>query len=301
MKNYLTTAALITLVVFALFVPDLVGPYYVTVALNLCMWIALTQSWIILSGMGGYISLGHVVFFGLGGYTSVLLWQLVPLIIAIPAAGAVAGIFALVIGAPVLRVWGPYFVILTFGLAELVKYVVLITETNLGKSSRLLFGTPETAELYYVMFGLAFVATVLAWLIRRSRLGQGLLAIREDEPTAQTIGVPVTRYKVLAYALSAVIPGMVGGLMVLRSSYFEPLQIFNPVVSFNIVTMAIIGGSDDWRGPIIGCIFLVTMYELLWANVPELYMIIVGLLLVGFVLFAPMGIVGRVTMQRNNT
>lgn len=272
--------------------PLLGGDYYLGVGFQLLMWIALTQSWVLLSGFTGYISLGHAVFYGLGGYLTVLTWHIVPLPLAIPLSGLVAALFAGLIGYPVMRVRGPYFVILTFGLAELVKYIVINVEAALGKFGRLMMGAPGLPTLYWVMLALAVTATLLVVLVGRSRFGAGLRAIREDEPAAETVGVPTARYKLAAYALSAAIPGMVGGLAALRTSYFEPQQIFSPTISFTVVTMAMIGGSDRARGPIMGALFLVLLSELLWANLAELYMIILGVLLIGFVLFAPSGIDG---------
>jgi len=291
-------AAVIVVGLFALAVPYLVGNYYVSVALTLCMWIALTQSWAILSGMAGYISLGHVLFYGLGGYVSVLAWKTLPLWVSIPMAGVVTGLFALIIGAPVLRVRGPYYVILTIGIAELVKYIEINVESTIAQAGRLMFGAPPVATLFYVMLALAVAASLLTWGIRRSRLGAGLIAIREDEPAAETIGVPVVRYKVYAYVLSAIIPGMVGAVMGLRLTYVEVLQLFNPVVSFTIVTMAIIGGSDDARGPVLGAGFLMILSEFLWSSLPQLYMIVLGILLVTFVLFAANGMVGLFTRRK---
>ncbi|MGH6879653.1 branched-chain amino acid ABC transporter permease [Hypericibacter sp.] len=272
--------------------PFLGGDYDLGVGFQLMMWIALTQSWVLLSGFTGYISLGHAVFYGLGGYLTVLTWHIVPLPLAIPLSGLVAALFAGLIGYPVMRVRGPYFVILTFGLAELVKYIVINVEAALGKFGRLMMGAPGLSTLYWAMLALAVAATLLVVLVGRSRFGAGLRAIREDEPAAETVGVPTARYKLAAYALSAAIPGMVGGLAALRTSYFEPQQIFSPTISFTVVTMAMIGGSDRARGPIMGALFLVLLSELLWANLAELYMIILGLLLIGFVLFAPSGIDG---------
>jgi branched-chain amino acid transport system permease protein len=272
--------------------PLMGGDYYLGIGFQLLMWIALTQSWVLLSGFTGYISLGHAVFYGLGGYLTVLTWHIVPLPLAIPLSGLAAALFAGLIGYPVMRVRGPYFVILTFGLAELVKYIVINVEAALGKFGRLMMGAPGLSTLYAVMLALAVAATLLVVLVGRSRFGAGLRAIREDEPAAETVGVPTARYKLAAYALSAAIPGMVGGLVALRTSYFEPQQIFSPTLSFTIVTMAMIGGSDRARGPIMGALFLVLLSELLWANLAELYMIILGLLLIGFVLFAPSGIDG---------
>ncbi len=164
-----------------------------------------------------------------------------------------------------------------------------------------MIGLPPISTLYYVALGLAITATFMAWGVRRSKLGVGLIAIREDEAAAETIGVPVIRYKVYAYVLSAIIPGMVGGLMGLRNTYMEVVHIFDPMVSFTIVSMAIIGGSDDARGPFFGALFLVALLELLWTNWPQIYMIILGILLIGFVLFAPNGITGLVDAARRRT
>lgn len=282
----------------ALIVPEFFSTYYVTVAFTLCMWIALTQSWTILSGMAGYISLGHVVFYGIGGYIVAVAWRVLPIYVSIPLAGLATGLFALIIGYSVLRVRGPYFVILTFGIAELVKFILFYIEAAVGKPGRFMIGLPPIEQLYYIVLGFAVAATLLAWGVRRSKLGAGLIAIREDEEAAETFGVPVARYKVYAYVLSAIIPGMVGGLMGLRNTYMEVVHIFNPVVSFTIVTMAIIGGSDDARGPVYGAVFLAVLYELLWSSLPQLYMIVLGALLIAFVLFAPNGIVGLTARLR---
>ncbi len=286
-------AGLVVVLGLAALLPSAGSDYLIGVGLTLFMWIALTESWVLLSGLTGYISLGHAVFFGLGSYIAVLGWGVVPLWLAVILGGAGAGLIALVMGYPVLRVRGPYFVILTFGIAELVKFCVVNIEAGLGKAGRLLFGAPSLETLYYIMIPLAGCAIALTYWVRRSRFGTGLRAIRENEEAAETLGVPVARYKIAAFALSAIIPGMVGAVMVLRITYFEPLQSFNPVVSFTIVSMAIIGGSDDAPGPLLGAISLVIVSELLWASMPQAYMIILGALLVGFVLWAPDGLYGR--------
>ncbi|MGI9333831.1 MAG: branched-chain amino acid ABC transporter permease [Gammaproteobacteria bacterium] len=276
----------------------LCGPYWTLVALNLAMWIALTQSWSLFCGLTGYISLGHVVAYGIGGYIVATTFKTLPLWASVAFGGASAGLFALLVAIPVLRVRGPYFVILTFGLAELVKYVLLYVETAMGKSSRLLFGAPGPDVLLFWVGVLAVAATLANHLVGVSRFGRGLVAIREDETAAETIGVPAVRYKALAFAFSAVIPGMVGGLMTLRSTYFEVLQVFSPTISFSIVTMAIIGGSADARGPVLGALFMVGLSELLWRSTPQLYFIALGLFLIAFVLFAPEGLTGLMRRSR---
>jgi len=273
--------------------PLVVGPYALGVGLSLLMWIALAESWAMFSGLSGYISLGHAVFYGVGAYVTVLLWHVLPLWLAIPLSGLAAGLLAVCLGWPCLRVRGPYFVILTLGISEFVKYVVISNEAALGRNGRLLIGTPSLTVLFEAMLALALVSMALLQVVRSSRLGVGLLAIREDEVAAEAVGVNASALKLLAFALSALIPGMVGGLMILRSTYFEPLQAFSPTTSFTIVTIAILGGSDEVPGPLLGAVFLVLMSELLWARAPEIYMIILGVLLVAFVLFVPEGLLGR--------
>lgn len=274
--------------------PLLVGPYGLGIALNVLMWVALAESWAMFSGLSGYISLGHAVFYGVGAYVTVLLWQLVPLWLAIPLSGLGAGLLAVVLGWPCLRVRGPYFVILTLGVSEFVKYIVISSEAALGRNGRLLIGTPSLVVLFEAMVVIAIASMVALYVVRSSRLGAGLLAIREDEVAAEAVGVNAAALKLLTFTLSALVPGIVGGLMILRSTYFEPLQAFNPTTSFTIVTIAILGGSDDVPGPLLGAVLLVLLSELLWARAPEVYMIILGVLLVAFVLFVPEGLMGRV-------
>src|SRR5262249_52654897 len=156
---------------------------------------ALAASWGVLSGMTGYISLGHAVFYGIGGYVMVLSWTLLSPWLALPLAGLAAAALAVLLGYPCLRGRGPHFVILTFGVAELVKYIVVAIEAALGKSGRLLFGTPALATLFYAMAALAALSLAIAYLVRRSRFGAGLIAIREDETAAETVGVDVVALK----------------------------------------------------------------------------------------------------------
>jgi branched-chain amino acid transport system permease protein len=269
-----------------------VGAYWQVVLLNLAMWIALTQSWSLFSGLTGYISLGHAVGYGIGAYVVASTFQVLPLWASVPLGGLAAGLFGLIVAVPVLRVRGPYFVILTFGLAELVKFALLNLDQARGVTSRLLFGAPGTQTLLLWMAVLAAAATLLRHYAGASRFGRGLIAIREDETAAETVGVPVTRLKVVAFALSLTIPGMVGGMMALRSTFFEVLQVFSPTISFTIVTMAIIGGAGDARGPILGALFLVGLAEVLRSAAPQLYLIALGIVLVAFVLYAPGGMLG---------
>ena len=289
---------ILAVLALAALLPLAASEYWIGVGITLAMWIALTQSWAVLSALSGYISLGHVVFYGLGSYVVVATWERLPLAASVPLAACAAALFAFVIGLPVLRVRGPYFVILSFGVAELVKYVLIAIEAAQGNASRLILGAPGLGTLYELLLGLAALATLLAAGIRMTRLGHGLRAIREDEEAAETLGVPVTRYKLAALVLSAAVPGAVGGVMALRSTYFEPAQVFDPMISFSMIAMVIIGGGDDLRGPILGAVLLSLISEFLWASAPQLYMIVLGALLCAFVLFVPEGLCGRLLRVR---
>jgi branched-chain amino acid transport system permease protein len=284
----LWSCSLLTLAVL----PFVANDYIIGIGLTLLMWLALTQSWCLLSKMTGYVSLGHVVFYGIGAYLVVVTWQEIPLPLAILGAGLLSALVAALVGLPVLRVRGPYFVILTFGLAELVKYIITWIESASGVASRILFGAPDLPVIYFSMFALALVSVAMLTWVGSSRFGHGLRSLRENEEAAETLGVPVVRYKLIAFVLGAAIPGMVGAVMALRSTYFVVGQVFDPMISVTVIAMAILGGGDNARGPLLGVIFLSLLSEMLWVNAPLLYLVILGAILMIFVLVVPNGLLG---------
>jgi branched-chain amino acid transport system permease protein len=288
----------LVLLVLCALVPFFSKDYVIGLGLTLLMWLALTQSWSVLSNLTGYVSLGHVVFYGLGSYIVVITWQQIPLPLALAGAGAASALFAFLVGFPVLRLRGPYFVVLTFGLAELVKYGLVAFEAEIGVSSRLIFGAPDIRYIYWTMLALAAAATILLKTVHQSRFGHALRSLRENEEAAETVGIPVARFKLFAFTLSAIIPGMVGGVMALRSTYFEAGQAFDSMISLNMIVMSIIGGGDSARGPVLGVLTLVLLSELLWTKAPQLYMIVLGLLLILFVIKFPNGLLGWYASQK---
>ncbi len=181
---------------------------------------------------------------------------------------------------------------LTFGLSEFVKHSLTSVETAIYSFGRVLIGTPSLEYLFWAMLAIASMAFVIANLVRFSKFGDGLRAIKEEETAAETIGIPVSRLKALAFGISAIIPGLVGGVMVMRAGSFDADYSFNPLMSLTIICMAIIGGGDNPRGPLLGAMLLVVLSELLWTRFPQLYMLIVGLILVTFVLILPNGLSG---------
>lgn len=283
----------IALVVIGLcFLPMGVSDYHISVLLDLLMWIALTESWIILSGYTGYVSLGHSAFFGMGAYFMAMTWTKIPYALGVLLAGFVCAAFAFIIGLPFLRVRGPYFVILTLGLTEITKYIFINLEIRLGGTvGRILMMTPESHTLYYSVLAVCVMATAAAYLIKKSRFGTGLFSIKEDEDAANSLGVNTSLYKWLAFGISASFPGMIGAILALRRSYIDPYTVFNPMVSFQVIVMAFLGGVEGFEGAMVGAIVLTLVSEALWAHYPYYYMIILGIIMILIVKFMPMGVV----------
>jgi branched-chain amino acid transport system permease protein len=290
--------AFVLAVAAAAFLPATGSDYLLGIGLTLVMWIALAESWVLFSGYSGYVSLGHVVFYGIGAVSVAVTWGSVPLVAAAALGSVAAAVLAVAIGGPSLRVRGPYFVMLTFGIAEFVKYAVIAVEARVGSGSRMLLGAPDLEVLYWMMLGLAAAGFALAWAVSAGRIGAALRAIREDETAADTIGVNVARYKVIAFGLSAIIPAAVGAIMTARGGYFEAHPAFDPLISLTVICIAVIGGTNSPLGPLFGAILLVGLQELLWTRFPHLYMVVLGVLLIVFVLLVPGGLTGRIRRVR---
>jgi len=266
--------------------------YHVSVVLDILMWVALTESWIILSGYTGYISLGHSAFFGIGAYLMAMTVTSLPFALVVILAGVLSSVFAFAIGLPFLRIRGPYFVILTLGLTELTKYVFINLEIKLGGTvGRVIMVAPDLLVLYYSMLVLAVVTTATAYFTKNSRFGVALFSIKEDEDAANALGVNTSLYKLLAFGISAAIPGMVGALLALRRSYIDPYTAFSPMISFQVIVMAFLGGVEGFEGAMVGAIILTLISEILWAQYPYHYMIILGTIMILIVKFMPQGLV----------
>ncbi len=284
--------ASLTVVLCLSLLPLTASDYLVSVFLDVLMWIALTQSWIILSGFTGYISLGHSAFFGLGGYVMAMTFTQVPYLLGIIIAGMLSAAFAFVIGFPFLRVRGPYFVILTLGLTELTKHIFINLEIKLGGTvGRIIMGAPDLHTLYYLVLIVSILATLTAFFIKNSRFGIGLFSIKENEDAANALGINTSFYKWLAFGISAFFPGMIGAILALRRSYIDPYTVFSLTVSFQVIVMAFLGGIEDIEGAMIGAVILTLISEALWARYPYYYMIILGIIMILLVKFLPLGII----------
>jgi branched-chain amino acid transport system permease protein len=201
-------------------------------------------------------------------------------------------VLALVVGSLALRLRGPYFAVFTFGLAELVKHSLIWYETSVtGTIGRLIMDPPGALALYYTVLGVAAAAVVTAAVLRRSRWGLALVGIGADEERAETLGIDTVRVKIVTFALSASFLGAVGAAMAPRWTYLDP-QVFSPLVSFQTVIMALVGGAASLWGPVLGAAFLGLAAEILLVRFRYLYMMGLGLTLIVVVLLLPQGLAG---------
>jgi branched-chain amino acid transport system permease protein len=282
--------------VLALAVYPMMGTGYGTRSvLQVFGWIALAGSWNIISGLTGYVSFGHVAFFGIGAYTAGILiasvgwtWPLAAL-----AGGVAAALLALGIGGPCLRLKGPYFAIAMLGLNEVLRALVSYFEGLTGGGNGLSLPTLDaTVPVYYAMGLTAAAVTVGARLIIGSRFGLRLMTIREDEVAAEAMGIPTFRHKLLAFLLSAIGPGIAGALTARDQGYIEPLSVFPLATTITMIVMTLFGGKGTVWGPVLGAVVLFVAQELVWARYPYVHPLLFGAIIVAVVLVMPRGVLG---------
>ena len=301
MKRAFLVGLAVVLVALALYPMQATG-YGIRTMLQLFMWVALAQSWNLISGLTGYVSFGHVAFFGMGAYTAGIL--IGTLCWAWPAAclagGVMAMVLALVIGWPCLRLKGPYFAIAMLGLNEVLRVIVSYYEGLTGGGNGLSLPTLHASvPIYYAMGLVALAVTGLTYLIITSRFGLRLMTIREDEVAAEAMGIDAFRHKLYAFLLSAVGPGIVGGLAARDQGYIEPLSVFPLITTITMIVMALFGGKGTIWGPVLGAVVLFTFQELVWARFIYLHQLFFGAIIVVVVLLMPRGILGVLQQKYN--
>lgn len=292
----------VILLILALF-PWLGPPvYFVSFLFTVFMYITLSSSWNLIGGYAGYLSFGHVAFFGIGAYSTTLMvkaFDLSPVgtVLSALPSGLIAAVVAVVIGYPCLRLRGPYFAVITLCFAFVVQLAVKNIEAFGGadglwlKSMDLPIGISR-AILFELMLLLTVVTVVVSIFVVRSKFGAGLRAIKEDEDVAQTMAINAPLLKIEAFALSAFFPGIAGGIFAYYITYLHPDIVFDVNISILIVLMSLFGGGSSWLGPVVGATALTIINELLSTFVKaELARIIYGCLFIMVIIFMPDGII----------
>ncbi len=271
--------------------PFFLEAYGLGLMIGITGYVTLATAWSLFSGPTRYISLATVAFFGIGAYTVAVLSETLayPLIL-LAALGLGLGV-ALLVGLSTLRLAGVYFVIFTFGLAELVRQLITWYEVNVtGTLGRYIFLPLEPRHIYWQLLALAAITLLVAWGIGRSRIGLALKIIGDDEVVAAHCGIDIARVKLALFAISASIITLVGAIQAPRWVYIEPAIVFNPTISFLTLIMALLGGPAQLWGPLLGAVPLFLLFEWLSANFPDHYSIILGLLFIAIVFLVPNGV-----------
>jgi branched-chain amino acid transport system permease protein len=268
--------------------------YSVILMTSILMYVIITVSWTIFSGSTGYISLATAAFFGVGIYTTVILGKALPLPIIVIIGGLISSCLAILTGALTLRLRGVYFIIFTFGLVELIKFLLLWVEIVVtGRRGRFVV-VVDNVTIYYIILAIFVVLVITAFIIRRSKYGLALQSIGENEEAANHIGINVTLLKVVTFAISAFFMGAVGSAIAARWTYIDPYSAFNILFSFMPVLMAIFGGMGNLFGPVIGAAIFAYLEEALITKFPYYYMLIFGTILVVTILYLPNGLFGLI-------
>lgn len=275
--------------------------YVLQVGITILMWIAMTSGWNILGGYTGYTSLGHNVFFGVGAYVGgigLVYYDISPFITA-PLAGLVALILGAFVGLITFRAKGPAFIIATIAFLFIV-FLLMDNWEYVGGANGLSLPLPDIdvtwvkVPFYYAMMIAAMGSVLLGHRVAHSKMGLALRAIAADEVKAEVAGIDTRRFKLMAFALSAFFPGVVGAIWGYSLTYLRPTAFFAISVAANFVLMSIIGGRGTVAGPVIGATFLIALNELsvTYLGGSEINLAFTGLIMVLALLFFPLGLVG---------
>jgi branched-chain amino acid transport system permease protein len=291
--NATALRATVGILVLLAFVPALHSSYYENLGRGVLMFATLSLGWNIIGGYTGYVSFGNVVFFGLGAYTTAVLWQhwqQQSILLAVVCAIVVGVVFALVLGVPILRLRGHYFAIGTLGIALATQEIISNIDWLGAGSGYAVRPLEAFSSYYYAMWIVCALSMLATYLIARSKLGYALVAIRENEAAAAVLGVDATRYKVIAWTISAAMAAAAGAVFGGANGFVDPPTAF--AVDDNVfpIVMALLGGVSTVAGPLVGALILTAINETLWSHFPQIHTLFFGVAIVAVVVFLPRGL-----------
>jgi len=287
--------------------------YYYFAAYVILQSLIMAVAWNILGGFTGYVNFGAAGFFAVAAYTTIALNKYLqglglqpPMLVYIAAGAVVCGLIGLGTGYLTLRLRGVYFAIATLALAVVFQTLANNWDYVGGaKGSYILTPAPPPffssyiKYLFFVMLLMSLFAIIVSRYIVHSKFGRGLAAVRDDEVAAECMGVPTLRLKLISTTVMGVLMGMAGAPYPFYVTYVDPQSAFSLGIAVNAIAMPMIGGTAYWYGPVIGAILLGTAQEVISVTISsELNVFLVGVVLVGFVILAPSGLVGLVNDLR---
>jgi branched-chain amino acid transport system permease protein len=304
--NRRTLVVLIAVLLFLLAFPLLiVDPTVTTIAVFTLLFASAATAWNLFSGYTGYISLGHATFYGIGGYALALIcqrWHIeggyTPFIL-LPLVGLIAFVFALPLGWIALRARRHLFVVITIAIFYIFQLMAYNLSWLTNGSAGLFLPTPPwdaasfNTPFYYVSLIVLLLSISVSWWMRHSKYGLGLLAIRDDEDRALSLGVRTGASKVIAYAISAYFVGVIGAISAYFIGSLYPQFAFTPALDVTVALMALLGGVGTLLGPIFGAVLLepIQQYLTVQLGTNGLDLVLFGVLLLAVILFLPQGII----------
>ena len=291
--------------------PAVLDTYWINELTRVLVYALAGLGLMVVTGFTGQVSLGHAAFMAIGAYTQAfLLTQGVPFLLALPIAALTAGVVGLMIAVPASRMTGLYLTIASLAFAIVVEDVIIHAEGITGGNRGMIVDAPnlfgyeifEAWEYYYVVLVLLIMSIVLVLNVLRSPFGRAMLAVRDSEISAESLGIRVARTKVLAFFLSAALTGLAGGLFAHFIQFLSP-ETFGIILSIQLLLMIVVGGLGTVHGAMYGAIligFLEASISILkdWlppaiGSQPGLEPGLFGLILVLFIIFEPEGVYGR--------
>lgn len=281
--------------------------YYLNVFILLFLYAGMASAWNIVGGMAGQFSLGHTAFFGVGSYTSTLLYNYAAVSpwIGMVVGGLISMALAVVIAYPAFRMRGVFFAMATLAFGETVRILLMAsrkyTDMPYGLSINYTpgFGNmifEERSSYALLAGGFLVLVTIVAFLLSRSYIGVYLRAIRDSEEAAVASGIPMRRYKMVALLISAFFTSAGGTLLAQYVLYIEPTSVFNMAFSVDLPLMALLGGIGKVAGPIIGAAIALPLRDLLLEvfgqAAPGLHLVVYGIALIIIVILLPNGLLG---------
>jgi branched-chain amino acid transport system permease protein len=277
---------------FAACLPWLFGSYALSIGVTIAMYTVLATSWALFSGPTHYISLATAAFFGVGTYVTGIGIEHLPYWTLLPIAGVIGAVLAALVGLATLRLSGVYFVIFTLGLAEFIRQVITWAQNVSGTKGIYVLTSITEAHIYWQLLGLAALVYLLGWAIGRSRLGFALRIIGDDEQVARHSGIHTARAKILLFLVPGSVAAITGAILAPRYVYIEPSLAFAPMLSFQVVIMALLGGTGRLWGPLVGVIPFTFLWEGVSITVPNQTTLLLGLSFLVIVYLLPKGFVG---------
>jgi branched-chain amino acid transport system permease protein len=285
--------------ILLLTLPAIADNYMLRIATTMLMYSGLALGWNFIGGFAGYPSFATAAFFGLGAYTAgVLQAKGMPMIPAWIMAGVAAALFAAALGGAILHLRGHYFAIASLVAAEVLREITNsatdLTGGGMGLNLPVLASdvTSQSRLFYYAMLLVGAAALAATIIVDKNRLGFGLRCVAQNEDAAIVLGINTRRYKVLAFALSAMFPGCCGGVYASWTNYIDPTDVYDVLLSVKPIIMALLGGAGTVLGPVYGACFFLAVEELVWRNLLEFHAGLLGIVVVCLVLFLPMGLLG---------